>query len=156
LRAVLFNAVLFHTVLFHTVPIDEGQRLAAEGVGEVRGFLHVLGPTEDFAGASLIRDVDVQAAEEAEELVKTTPGRPQAGPRTQVPFANEAGRVTGRFEPLRERCFIPHEPESSLFDFAAARIKLMPKPLLIPPGHQAGPRRTANRAGNVTIHKTDA
>ena len=88
---VTINTVTL-TVTINTVAIDKAERFAAEGVGEVLGLLHVLGAAEDFAAAPSVRDVDVQPAEEAEELVKARARSAGNPPRAQVPFADEAGR----------------------------------------------------------------
>ncbi len=87
---VTINTVAINTVAINTVAIDERERLAAEGVGEVLGFFHVFGAADDFAAAPSIRHVDVQAAEEAEELVK-------AGARSAV-------------DPREPRCQLPTRP----------------------------------------------
>ncbi len=144
------------TVAIDTVAIDEGERLAAEGIGQVFGLGDALGAAEDFGPTASVRDVGMRAAEEAEEFVKAALGRPEALPRAEVPFADDARRIAGPFEPFGQRRFVAGQAEGFGLEADRTGIELVSEPLLIPARHEAGPRRAADGAGDIAARKADA
>ncbi len=128
------------------VPLDERGGFAPESVGCIVELRHRLGAAQDAGRLKVI----VGAAEETVELVEPALLRMELGLRPKVPFAHEAGDVTGGLEAVGD-C-----PLGEWQAAVAARIELVTEPGLIPTGHQSGPRGRAIRPGDVTTGETHA
>src|SRR2546427_9599577 len=97
----------------------------------------------------------MSAAEEAKIFLKPAAHGMELPLAAEVPLANHARRVATVFESLSERGF--GQRQADIFAFRRrAGIELVSEALLIAAGHQAGPRRTAIRSGDVTVSATDA
>src|SRR5437762_12434935 len=83
------------------VPLDEFNRFAAEGVGEIFLFIDLLRAAKN----ALIVEIIVRAAEEAKKFVEAALVWMKLRLRAEVPFADESRGVAGRFEPRGDRRF---------------------------------------------------
>ena len=95
------------------VPIDKGDCFAAEGVGQVGGFVDALGAAQDFVVATPAVRRGRGAAPPRKPKNSSNPRSGGRSPslRAEVPFADHPGRIAGRLEPLGERLFVADQAE---------------------------------------------
>lgn len=141
--------------------VDEGGGFAGEGVGEVAGegfgAAVAFDGDEVFAGGAveLGAEVVVAAAEEAVHFAETAPERVHGGGGAEVPFADEAGAVTGGAEGFGEGDLV----EGKAGDWVRgveAWVVFVAEALLVPAGEEAGAGRTAEGVGDVGGGADDA
>lgn len=134
------------------VGLDEGDRLAPERIGQVVLLIDRRRPTQDGSavGAGKVR---VRAAEEPEEGVETPLRRMEAIRGPEMPFADRAGRVTGRAHAVREGRLGEREPMDIVL---VRKVELVPEALLIATGHETRARRRTIRSAHVGIREADA
>src|SRR4029079_14865096 len=126
------------------VTVDEPDRLPGEGVREIR----VVSGRDGAAENARRVEVVVRTAEEAEELVEPPFLRVSLA-RAEVPFAHQAGAVSGRFEPVGHRRFGQWQAQVG----PMGRIEFVTEPRLVPAGEEPGPGRRTVRSGNVPAGK---
>src|SRR5262245_26343219 len=95
--------------------------------------------------------VERRVGEGAVELIEAALGRAKLLVEAEVPLADDAGRVAEPFEDIRDGAF--RERQAELGPLA---VELMPVARLISARHQAGPRRTAVRPGDIALREADA
>ena len=92
------------------VPIDEGDGLTREGIGQVIFLLDDLGSPVDRR--TLAGEVGVSTAEETEEFVEPPSLRLKLRCLTQVPLANQARGVARGLEPISQGRLTQREAET--------------------------------------------
>ena len=140
------------------VPVspDEVHGLVADIVRDVRDRFCLFVIALDGSVVALSGrggEVIVPAAGEAPELVEATFQRMELRQRTQMPFADQTADVAQRFQAIRDRSL----PYGQAAEFriesrlVPGQVVVVAEGGLIAPGQQSGPRRTANRSGDVAI-----
>ncbi len=75
----------------------------------------------------------MSAPEETEEFLEAALLRVKLRRRAEVPFADQAGRIAGGFQPIGDRDFGKRQADILLPRCLAARIELVAEALLIAP-----------------------
>jgi hypothetical protein len=144
----------------------ERRRLAAEGVSQVLALFHRLLVPHQRDEVLLLRlrrvrlelvvvEVLVPTAEQPEVLVEPAAVGVEGRVRAEVPLAHRRGGVP---------CLLHHLGEHDLIEGQAnvlvvrqpLRVVLVPEPLLVTPGEQAGPRGRAERVRHVPVRADDS
>ena len=153
------------------VAIDEGQRLAGEGIGEILAFAdHLAAPhhgrTAVFLEGHLrvgrrtldikvprivVGEVSPAAIQKPEELVEPLRERVVAIVDAEVPLADRSRPVARRLQPLGKRLLVERQPHQlrMLQLETLGDVVFVAEPLLVAAGEQAGPRGAADGAGDV-------
>jgi hypothetical protein len=135
---------------------EVGHGAIGQLVGEVRRPCRRRTAVEQRIGGVLANiAVRMPAAEKPEELVETALHRVEPLARPQVPLAEERRVVPGGVQPIGQRALGDGQAE-----FPGRRsdvnVELVPEPLRIAAGQQAGSRRTAVRSRYVRVGEPDA
>ena len=128
------------------VPLDEGCRLASEGIGGVCFLPHRLGAAIQIADEAglLVRERHA-AVRMPEGLVKAALIGPPIFAIAQMPFAHQSRHIPRRLQAIRHRPLAEWQPA-----FLGLVIGLITEAILIPTRHQARTRRAALRRRDVT------
>lgn len=137
--------------------VDESDRLAPEGVGEVFRFLDFLRAAKNGIGRLVhlravfpVGAVIRRPVVESEILVEPAAQRLKLGVLSRVALADEPSHIAKSFQTLWEGL---HRLGNSDLHILAQPIGswvfLKPKTVLIKPAQESSPRGTANRRGRI-------
>src|SRR5436190_3172876 len=138
------------------MPLNERNRLAREGFGEIFLFVHLCRAAPD--GIQAVRfgiHIRMRTVEEPEKFIKAAAGRKKLWLESQMPFADDAGRITRCFEAVSNGDLLDRQAENFFGLSGWAGIEFVAEALLVAASHQAGARGAANRTGDITAGETD-